>query len=220
MHFSFVLLLLPSVLSFSTVHPKLLRIDRCFRITALRAPSSTQDIFSRNNVINRFTLEKPIYKPSVQSRIAWDRLPVAAASAVALTGIAVGSIRGARLAVHILFSRGTSVTSVDVDKKAVPYIQYSLWSAGAKLQHAISSAVESGYTAIKGKGNPVDLSIWSKATLLRATDLPGGYTRYRFNLESPDSYLPLDLGQEVLICTCIAYLTNHFIIIGHRLYYL
>jgi NAD(P)H-flavin reductase len=46
----------------------------------------------------------------------------------------------------------------------------------------------------------VDLREWGVCTLAGKELLPGGYTRYRFELEGENAAIPLELGQEILMC--------------------
>merc|ERR1711998_707706 len=42
---------------------------------------------------------------------------------------------------------------------------------------------------------------WSICTLSERESLSNKYVKYRFELENPAAYIPLDIGQEVVLCT-------------------
>jgi NAD(P)H-flavin reductase len=47
----------------------------------------------------------------------------------------------------------------------------------------------------------IDLKEWGVCTLSEREALPGGYFRYRFDIEFDDATVPVEIGQEILLCS-------------------
>jgi hypothetical protein len=92
---------------------------------------------------------------------------------------------------------GAGAASRRISSPAPAYVPLRVRAAAARLRHFLSARAAALSRALLGPGAAVDLSVWHCGALRAATELPGGYVRYSFALDSARSYLPLDVGQEV-----------------------
>lgn len=81
-----------------------------------------------------------------------------------------------------------------------------LTKLGTKIISAKATVVMENLTGLFSKffdSNPaeeIDIKDWVPCVLEERENLPGGYLRYRFELDNPSAVIPLFMGQEVQLC--------------------
>lgn len=183
------------------------------RITGLQAVRTIRKlpIDVRNSVYSHLSLDRSL----IPSILLTRKVKIVVAAAVLLFGIFIAAMgdtnddeedfeststsRGSAISVpkKVSKSKGsstsesTSSTNVFVDILTAVKLLFNI--ALAKM----SLVVEILRNSFSGEEEQVDLKEWSICQFDNREAVYGPYSKYRFKLESPDSVLPLYVGQEV-----------------------